>query len=137
MSNVRVRDTKPEIVVRRILHRSGYRFRLHRRDLPGRPDIILPKYKTVIFVHGCFWHQHEGCSKAQRPKSNWEFWNSKLDANIARDRRNQSDLEKLGWRVLVVWECEASRTGDLSEKLSRGLRETGPQLQSSEGRNIH
>lgn len=123
MSGIRVRDTKPEKIVRSVLHRLGYRFRLQRRDLPGRPDIVLPKYKTVIFVHGCFWHQHEGCRKARRPKSNQEFWNSKLDANVHRDHRNQAALEELGWHVIVVWECETSHPDNISEKLSNHLQE--------------
>lgn len=123
MSGVRVRDTKPEKIVRSILHRLGYRFRLQRRDLPGRPDIVLPKYRTVIFVHGCFWHQHKDCRKARRPKSNREFWDSKLDANVNRDHRNQAALEELGWQVIVVWECEALRAEDVSTRLSNRLQE--------------
>lgn len=121
MSAIRTQNTKPEMIVRSILHRIGYRFRLHRKDLPGRPDIVLPKYRTVIFVNGCFWHQHKGCKKARRPKSNREFWDAKLDANIRRDMRNQSDLEELGWRVLVVWECETVHTQTLFDKLFNWL----------------
>lgn len=106
MSRIKGRDTKPELAVRSILHRLGLRFRLHRRDLPGRPDIVLPKFKTVVFVHGCFWHRHRGCRFAYTPKSRSKFWGTKFDENIERDRRNLRDLARLGWIVLVVWECE-------------------------------
>lgn len=106
MSRVRSKDTGPEKRVRSLLHALGYRFRLHRRDLPGSPDIVLPARKVAIFVHGCFWHGH-GCKRAGRlPKTNADFWAKKLAANLARDARNRSALENLGWKVLVVWECE-------------------------------
>ena len=126
MSGIRTRNTKPEMLVRSLLHRMGYRFRLHRRELPGSPDIVLPKHKTVIFVHGCFWHQHEGCRKARRPKSNRHFWDSKLDANVSRDHRNRAALEQLGWRVLTIWECETSHTDEVVEKLTRQLHKPYP-----------
>ena len=106
MSAIKGKDTKPEMVVRRFLHASGLRFRLHCKDLPGKPDIVLPKYKTAVFVHGCFWHRHEGCPKATTPTSNTEFWGEKFSGNVDRDRRNQGALKEKGWRVLVVWECE-------------------------------
>lgn len=106
MSRIRSNDTKPELVVRKTLHAMGYRFRLHRRDLPGRPDITLPKYKTAIFVHGCFWHRHQGCHYAYNPKSRQEFWQHKFERNIERDRIVAQKLTLLGWRQLVVWECE-------------------------------
>lgn len=106
MSGIRGKNTKPEILVRRFLHRLGFRFQLHRRDLPGRPDIVLPKYRTVVEVRGCFWHRHEGCPYAYTPKSNREFWETKLNGNQERDRRNLRELKKLGWRVIEVWECE-------------------------------
>lgn len=96
MSRVRSRSTKPELIVRSLLHRLGYRFRLHRKDLPGTPDLVLPKYKTVIMVHGCFWHQHKGCKRATLPKSNRAFWKKKLDANRARDARAARELELQG-----------------------------------------
>lgn len=117
MSRIRSRDTKPELIVRRLLHRMGYRFRLHRKDLPGSPDIVLPKYKTVIFVHGCFWHRHEGCRYAYNPKSRVDFWQKKFLQNVERDRKVRHELIELGWRVLVVWECETKDAGLLAEKL--------------------
>lgn len=106
MAGIRHKDTKPEIAVRRVAHRIGLRFRLHKAGLPGRPDLVLPKHNLVIFVHGCFWHQHEGCAKAYRPKSRSEFWNAKFEANVDRDRRVLTELLDLGWRVAVIWECE-------------------------------
>jgi DNA mismatch endonuclease, patch repair protein len=108
MSGIRGRDTKPEMAVRRYLHARGFRYRLHARELPGRPDIVLPRYRVVVFVHGCFWHRHEGCRFAYHPKSRQEFWGPKLDGNAARDARDQQRLRDLGWRVDVVWECEAT-----------------------------
>ena len=106
MSGIRGKNTKPEMVVRRFLHRMGFRFRLHRRDLPGRPDIVLPKHRTVVEVRGCFWHRHEGCPYAYTPKSNREFWETKLNGNRDRDRRNLRELRALGWRAIEIWECE-------------------------------
>ena len=106
MSRIRGADTKPERVVRSLLHRCGFRFRLHRKDLPGRPDIVLPKHHAVILVHGCFWHRHAGCRFAYTPKSRTEFWKKKFSDNVARDRRNVWALGNLGWRTLIVWECE-------------------------------
>lgn len=121
MSSVKQRHTKPELLVRSLLHRLGYRFRLHQKDLPGSPDIVLPKYRTAIFVHGCFWHQHENCGKSRRPSSNQEYWNKKLDENISRDKRKEDELSQLGWRVAVVWQCETSDVAVLSEKLKNLL----------------
>lgn len=105
MAAIRGRDTKPEMLVRSWLHRNGLRFRLHGGDLPGRPDIVLPKRAAVVFVHGCFWHSH-GCSNSVVPKTRRDFWVEKLGANRTRDARSQRALKQLGWRVLVVWECE-------------------------------
>lgn len=105
MSKIRSKDTKPEKTIRSILHKLGFRFRINRKDLPGKPDIVLPKYKTVIFVHGCFWHQHEGCKIASKPKSNSEFWKKKFSRNIERDRKNQEELRLMGYRVITIWEC--------------------------------
>jgi len=109
MARIRGRNTKPELIVRSLLHRSGVRFSLRRRDLPGKPDIVLPKYGTAIFVHGCFWHRHKGCKVATTPKSHEAFWLAKFAANAQRDKRNQRDLKKAGWKVLVLWECEVMR----------------------------
>ena len=106
MSAIKSKNTKPEIAVRKILHSMGYRFRLHRKDLPGSPDIVLPKYKIVIFVHGCFWHRHENCKYASTPKTRKEFWENKFNKNIKRDKKNFKELKKLNWKVLVIWECE-------------------------------
>ncbi len=106
MSRIRGKNTKPELIVRSMLHRMGYRFRLHRKNLPGCPDIVLPKHRTVIFVHGCYWHRHPRCRYAYEPKSRTEFWNRKFQENVKRDKKNQAQLEELGWRVRVVWECE-------------------------------
>lgn len=106
MAAVKGKNTKPEVAIRKLLHAQGYRFRLHRKDLPGKPDIVLPKYKTVIFINGCFWHQHEGCKHAAIPATNREFWETKLQGNKARDQRIRAALESQGWRVLSLWECE-------------------------------
>lgn len=106
MSRIRGKDTNPERIVRSMLHRMGYRFRLHDRRLPGNPDIVLPKYKTVILVHGCFWHRHEGCKHAYTPKTRTDFWKAKFKLNVDRDRKSTNQLKKIGWRVIVVWECQ-------------------------------
>ncbi|MDD2237227.1 MAG: very short patch repair endonuclease [Kiritimatiellae bacterium] len=106
MSRIRGADTKPEILVRSMLHRAGYRFRKNVKTLPGKPDIVLPKYRTVIFVHGCFWHRHKGCKRATTPSTNVEFWQKKFAANIANDKKHACELRKLGWKVITVWECE-------------------------------
>lgn len=116
MSRIRSKDTKPEKIVRSLLHRMGYRFRLHRKDLPGKPDIVLPKYRTVIFVHGCFWHRHPGCKGATTPKSRTEWWQAKFDRNVTRDRAHRQELLARGWRVITVWECE---TKDLTALVAR------------------
>lgn len=108
MSRIRARDTKPEMQVRRMLHAAGFRYRLHVKDLPGKPDIVLPKWKTVIFVHGCFWHHHEGCKNATTPKTRTEWWLRKFETNRKNDANAQKKLEATGWRVIVVWECEIS-----------------------------
>jgi DNA mismatch endonuclease, patch repair protein len=118
MASVKGRDTKPEIKVRKALHALGARFRLHRRDLPGRPDIVLPRHRLVIFVHGCFWHRHSGCRLASDPKTRVPFWTAKFDANVARDRRNVDDLSKLGWHVATIWECETRDVDRMSAELT-------------------
>lgn len=106
MSRIKSRHTKPELILRSLLHRSGFRFRLNYSSLPGTPDIVLPKYRTVIFVHGCFWHRHQNCSKATTPKTNRDYWQNKFDRNVLRDVEIKKELKKLGWHNLVVWECE-------------------------------
>jgi DNA mismatch endonuclease (patch repair protein) len=122
MSRIRGRDTTPEKRVRSLLHRLGYRFRLHRHDLPGKPDIVLPRFRTVIFVHGCFWHRHPRCRYAYVPKTRTEFWVGKFAANVRRDRQCQRTLRKLGWHVLVVWECQLRDEKKLVHRLVRFLR---------------
>lgn len=125
MSRIRSRDTKPEKLVRSLLHRLGYRFRLHRKDLPGKPDVVLPKYAAAVFVHGCFWHRHPGCRFAYTPKSRTRFWEEKFSGNVARDRRNRKELEGLGWTVLTVWECETRDLETLAARLQSNLSGNG------------
>lgn len=120
MAKVRGKNTKPEIRVRSLLHLLGYRFRLHRKDLPGKPDIVLPSRRIALFVHGCFWHRHPGCSRSSVPVANTAFWEAKFKANVERDRRNAEDLEKAGWRVAVIWECQTKDLAVLSDLL-KGL----------------
>lgn len=117
MGRIRSKDTKPERVVRSILHHLGYRFRLHRKDLPGKPDIVLPRHRKVILVHGCFWHGHT-CNLASKPKSNRKYWHDKIKSNRERDARNLKELESLGWSVLVLWECEIRRLEGLEVRLA-------------------
>ena len=117
MSRIKSKDTAPEMQVRSALHHAGYRFRLHVKDLPGKPDIVLPKYKTVIFVHGCFWHRHKGCSNATMPSTNQEFWKEKFKRNVDRDKREQAELKKLGWNVIVVWECEVDKIANITSEI--------------------
>ena len=116
MSRIRSKDTRPEMAVRSILHRLGYRFRLHRKDLPGRPDIVLPKHQKIVLVQGCFWHGHT-CRLASKPKSNEGYWSAKLETNRARDARNIEALVRQGWTVLELWECEVRRLEGLEERL--------------------
>jgi DNA mismatch endonuclease (patch repair protein) len=126
MSRIRGRDTRPEIQLRSMLHRAGYRFRLHARDLPGRPDIVLPRFRTVIFVNGCFWHRHPGCRDATTPSTRPEFWKAKFDGNVERDARSQSALKASGWHVLVVWECELkSEPEAVKKRVTLALEEVG------------
>lgn len=121
MSAVRGRNTKPEMVVRRLLHSMNYRYRLHRKDLPGSPDIVFGKKRKAIFVHGCFWHRHPGCSKATSPRTRAEFWSEKFERNVERDRQAESRLADMGWRSLVVWECEIREPETLTSRLRRFL----------------
>lgn len=119
MALVRDRDTQPELVVRRVVHRNGYRYRLHVRTLPGCPDLVLPRHRKIIFVHGCFWHQHN-CKRGSRtPKSNTDYWKGKLERNRKRDAKHRRALRQLGWDVLTIWECET--TDSRLEKLERKL----------------
>ncbi|SFV15420.1 very short patch repair endonuclease [Pseudoduganella namucuonensis] len=116
MSRVRHKDTKPEMLVRRMLHKAGFRYRLHVSGLPGKPDLVFAGRKKVIFIHGCFWHMHEGCAMARIPKSRVEFWTTKLSANRGRDTRNEAELRQAGWDVLTIWECELGKS-DLLAKI--------------------
>jgi len=121
MSGIRGKNTQPELVVRSFLHRMGFRFRLHVRDLPGRPDLLLPKYRAAIQVRGCYWHRHRGCHLAYMPTSNTRFWLAKLTGNARRDARNDRALRRLGWRVLTVWECEIRDRSGL-QRIARAIR---------------
>lgn len=121
MSRIKSRDTAPELAVRRALHCMGYRFRLHRRDLPGRPDVVLPKYRVAILVHGCFWHRHLACIDCSDPKTRRHYWAPKLLSNKKRDARNRRTLRRLGWKTIVIWECQTKNTARLAESLARKL----------------
>ncbi|WP_064685708.1 very short patch repair endonuclease [Rhizobium bangladeshense] len=122
MSGIRGKNTGPELAVRKAAHALGYRFRLHRKDLPGSPDLVFPRKNTVVFVHGCYWHRHEGCRYCYTPKSNIEFWATKFRNNIARDERVREELEHRGWRVVTLWECETADEDDLRIRLKEVLR---------------
>lgn len=122
MRAVKGRDTTPEMVVRHLLHRLGYRYRLHRRDLPGNPDLVFGPRRKVIFVHGCFWHGHKCKRGSRRPATNTAYWNRKLDRNIERDTENQARLRDLGWSALVIWECETKDAAALIERLTSFLK---------------
>ncbi|MBN2285805.1 MAG: DNA mismatch endonuclease Vsr [Tissierellales bacterium] len=122
MSRIRSKNTKPEIIVRSILHRNGYRFRLHKKDLPGKPDIVLPKFNTVVFVHGCFWHRHENCSDATTPKTSTDFWQKKFEDNVKRDKRNIKALQEAGWKVIIIWECEIGNPTNVLQKIEECIK---------------
>ncbi|AZV28538.1 very short patch repair endonuclease [Pseudomonas syringae] len=122
MSGIRGKNTVPEMLVRRFLHARGYRYRVHRRDLPGKPDLVLPRLKVCIFVHGCFWHRHPGCVYATTPKTRPEFWSEKFQKNVKRDLANIDALETAGWSVLIVWECHLKNDPDTLERLAEKLR---------------
>lgn len=119
MAKVKSQNTKPEKKVRSLLHKMGYRFRLYRKDLPGKPDIVLPKFRTSVFVHGCFWHGHIGCRRSVRPTSNADFWNAKLDKNQRRDAEAIEKTELLGWKPFVIWECETRDLQALETRIKR------------------
>lgn len=121
MARIQGKDTRPEFAVRRIAHGLGFRYRLHRKDLPGTPDLTFPRLRKVIFVHGCFWHQHRGCRYAYKPKSNTAFWEKKFSGNQERDARAEKLLRVLHWRVLVVWECETKNSEKLLRRIARFL----------------
>lgn len=121
MARIGSKDTQPELTVRRLLTEMGLRYRLHRRDLPGKPDIVFGPRRLVLFVHGCFWHRHRGCRMASTPSANAAFWQTKFDANTARDRRNTAALKRAGWRVAVIWECETRQPERLARRLQRLL----------------
>ena len=125
MARVRSKDTGPEMRVRRAAHASGLRFRLYRRDLPGTPDLVFPKYGVALFVHGCFWHRHEGCQKAYMPKSRVDFWQGKFAANVERDARAAEKLRAMAWTPVVIWECETTDPGRLAEILEERVRSLG------------
>jgi len=121
MSQIGGKNTKPERLLRSIIHRMGFRFCLHRRDIPGNPDIVMPKYHKIIFVHGCFWHGHEGCPRSDRPSTHTAFWKKKLEGNVARDRKNIRNLRRSGWAVLVVWQCQTRNLEKLVSKIHKFL----------------
>jgi DNA mismatch endonuclease (patch repair protein) len=126
MSRIRGKDTKPEMLVRRFLHKNGFRYRLHVKGLPGKPDIVLPKYKTVIFIHGCFWHGHEGCKYYVVPKTRTEWWLNKIGTNIANDTNAESLLKAAGWNIIKIWECELKKAF-IDDKLTQLLNLLGAQ----------
>ncbi len=121
MARVKSENTNPERIVRSLLHQAGFRFKLHDKNLPGKPDISLPKYKLAIFVHGCFWHRHNGCADCTTPKSNISFWLNKFIGNVARDKIHKKCLKFQGWKVIIVWECEPLNKGKLAKKLLKRL----------------
>jgi DNA mismatch endonuclease (patch repair protein) len=127
MRRIRSTDTNPELTLRRLIHKLGYRFRLHRKDLPGRPDIVFPGLRKVIFVHGCFWHQHSGCREGRIPASRIDYWASKLTRNQSRDAANRTLLEEQGWTVLVVWECELKDVSGVRKSVSQFLKRANGQ----------
>lgn len=123
MSKIRAKDTKPEKIIRSLLHRMGFRFRLHNKNLPGKPDICLPKHRTIIFVHGCFWHKHKACRDGRLPKSNLGYWGPKIEGNVKRDKKNKRALKYMGWRIITIWECQIKKPeklAKLSSKIVKG-----------------
>jgi DNA mismatch endonuclease, patch repair protein len=131
MGRIGSTDTRPELAVRSLLHRAGFRFRVHSKSLPGKPDIVLSSYKTVVFVHGCLWHGHENCKRGRRPKTNTEYWNLKIDRNLMRDAANADLLRALGWQRIVIWECELKEPDIVTKKLVSLLRNEKNQTQRS------
>ena len=140
MSKVRGYNTKPEKLIRSHLHRQGFRFRINNPNLPGKPDIVLKKYTTIIFVHGCFWHNHKGCKKAKLPQTRSEFWKNKIEGTVLRDQKNISDLTKLGWRVAVVWECGTKKNDELKyiiNELTKWIIEGNSERIELSGKNLY
>ena len=127
MSKIRGKDTGPERQVRSLLHRAGYRFRLHVKTFPGKPDIVMPRHRAVVFVHGCFWHRHQGCKIASTPKTHRKFWAEKFARNVANDRKHVRRLRRLGWKVLIVWECQLRRPEQVLTRLMKILNTCSPQ----------
>uniref|UniRef100_UPI004048EA2D very short patch repair endonuclease n=1 Tax=Yoonia sp. TaxID=2212373 RepID=UPI004048EA2D len=135
MAGIKGKDTKPELVLRRALHARGFRYRLHSKDVPGRPDLVFPKHHAIVFVHGCFWHRHEGCRYTTTPSTRPEFWQAKFDANVIRDAAIRDQLIETGWRVATVWECSLRKTDQLAtmvELLSTWLLSDSRQLEIGE-----
>lgn len=130
MSRIRGKNTTPEMLVRKAIHARGLRFRLHPKDIPGSPDLVLPKHRLIIFVHGCFWHQHAGCRLAHQPRSRRDFWSKKLHGNVMRDGRIEREVSELGWRVEVIWECETQRSSALNDRLGAIF---GPLVEPKQG----
>ena len=128
MSRIKSKNTKPEENVRKYLFSKGFRYRKNDKRYPGKPDVVLPKYKTVIFINGCFWHHHENCKYASQPKDNAEFWNIKFYNNVARDKKNIAELESAGWRVIVIWECEVKTKQKLMETMNKVISEITSQI---------
>lgn len=122
MSRIRSKNTRPELKVRSAIHREGYRYSLHNRKLPGKPDLVLKKYKAVVFIHGCFWHHHKGCKRANLPKSNRQYWLPKIDRNVGRDKENRKTLKKMGWKVIIIWECQTKNLEKMLEIFRNELK---------------
>lgn len=133
MASIRSKNTKPELAVRSALHRMGFRFRLHCSHLPGKPDMVLPKYKAIVWIHGCFWHGHSRCPIAKRPQTNVDYWRPKIDRNIARDRKNRGELKQRGWCNLVVWECETLNEQEFKRKMKSIKARILERMTNSEG----
>lgn len=121
MSRIKSRNTKPELIVRSLIHAMGYRYRLHKKNLPGTPDLVFAKHKKIIFVHGCFFHMHKCRYGSVTPKTNYEFWQTKRQGNVARDKKNQTELKKNGWNAMIIWECEVKDTAKLVRKIRKFL----------------
>ncbi|MDR1493496.1 MAG: very short patch repair endonuclease [Planctomycetaceae bacterium] len=122
MSRIRSQETTPEIIFRKLIHRAGFRYRLYDKTLPGKPDLVLKKHRTVVFIHGCFWHGHKNCERGNRPKTHKNFWNKKIEGNIARDNKNRIKLRKIGWRVFTVWECELKNLDSIFAKFKKFIK---------------